>query len=112
MEAHEKGLDATRRWLLRTGEDNDLPSETHIRNYVEGAIKAYLSASNQVLVPREPTEEMMFHSFVAGFIRIGAKDDEALNLARSKLDMDGQREFCFAQYKAMIAATPNPFKDK
>lgn len=55
-----------------------------IRNneFAERIIQAYLSASGMVLLPKEPTEEMM----------------------KSELDK--------AVYKAYLADAPNPFKSK
>jgi len=79
---HEAGIEAAAQefancWLASF--------DSHkIRNneFAERIIKSYLSASGMVLMPREPTEQMM----------------------KSELDK--------AVYKAYLADAPNPFKSK
>jgi hypothetical protein len=62
MSAHEKGIEAAARSDAAVdGRDFDGLSRADKRRYLERpqlAIRAYLEASGQVLVPREPTNEM------------------------------------------------------
>jgi hypothetical protein len=55
----------------------------------EAAIQAYLSASNQVLAPMEPTKRMLV---------AGVRGEDISETAY--------------RYKAMLRFAPNPFKDK
>lgn len=73
------------------------------------SIQAYLSASGMVLLPRKATDEMKFHTLVAGYLASGASGDEALYLAKDKMDNDSYPALSDAQYVAMIAAFPDPF---
>lgn len=92
-EAHENGFKAARKWILM-GDAEEMPNESHIRNYVEGAIKAYLDASGLVLVPREPSADMM-----ADGMEVYCRKDDA-------------EEDVWNVYHEMIAAAPDPFRVK
>lgn len=78
----------------------------------ERIIQAYLSASGMVLVPRKATDEMKFHTLVAGYLAVGSEGDEALSLAKDKMNTEGYDEFSDAQYAAMLDAAPDPFKSQ
>lgn len=79
---------------------------------LEAAMKAYLEASGMVIVPCKATDEMKFHTLVAGYLAVGSTGDEALSLAKDKMNSEGYGEFSDAQYSALLASVPDPFKSK
>jgi len=85
-EAHEKGLQAALKEIHDVGMNTD----------VSEVIKAYLSASNQMIVPREATEEMLFAAWDRAPVEMNDMDDG----------------YYGAAYQDMIAAYPNPFESK
>lgn len=101
-EAHENGFKAARKWILM-GDAEEMPNESHIRNYVEGAIKAYLDASGLVLVPREPTDEMKLVGGLKCESMMFENDEDYTGVIFSDMGF---------VYRSMIAAAPNPFESK
>jgi len=97
MEAHERGMEAaTKVMRLGIGDPKSIPGPGSV-------IKAYLEASNQVLVPREPEAAM--------------KVDGGLKLESMMFEDDPEFTGVIFEdvkfiYRAMIDAAPNPFKDK
>ena len=83
---HESGIEAAFNVFDRSG---FFPHDSEI----EAAIQAYLSASGMVLVPREPTEEMMVD---------GVSEDQSHDIYRDVRSI----------YSAMLEAAPNPLKSK
>lgn len=80
---HEAGMEAASTVAFDWSGNAFYPDfEMETSEYVSRIIQAYLSASGMVLVPREPTEQMM----------------------KSELDK--------AIYKAYLADAPDPFKSK
>lgn len=100
---HEAGIEA---FLKQYREDDGFEL------WIERCVQAYLSASGMVLVPRKATDEMKFHTLVASYLAVGREGDEALSLAKDKMNTEGYGEFSDAQYAAMLEAAPNPFKSK
>ena len=91
-EAHEKGLEAAHQEVLKT-------LNIGIGKWtMERVIRAYLQASNQVLVPREPTEEMVKHLQMN--TEIGSYICE---------NWIGAYDVMGDYHAAMLAAAPNPF---
>ena len=82
-EAHEKGLEGVKLAYIAYGYQ------------FEKLIRSYLQASNQVLVTREPTEEM----------------SEKGEAAFSKDEFHMSVYHCVGEaYKAMVEAAPKPFE--
>lgn len=85
MSAHEKGIEAAGRdWLQQTG-------MLLINDEFESAVRAYLEASGQVLVPKEPTEGMLHQAYECDVKYV----DETSSPSE--------------YWAAMIAAYPQPF---
>jgi len=95
--SHDKGIEAA----IKEGEDIDWVScllGTGIgscQQLFEAQIQAYLSASNQVLVPIGPTPEMRLAAITSPLPSL--EDNRPLY------------EICWGR---MLSAYPNPFKDK
>jgi len=91
MNAHEKGIEAA----LRIVEDDwNVGSKRQMAASMGACISAYLEASGMVMVPREPTHEMMQAAFEAMFVG----------------EWDGtQAPMIGAGFDAAIAAAPSPF---
>jgi len=97
MEAHEKGLEAARNLLVMADGD------AYPWDHVEACIKAYLSASNKVLVPLEPSPQeqwtaAMRYRHDAGLL----PDTDRQALVRT----------AHWWHDAWVNSIPNPFKDK
>ncbi len=88
MEAHEKGIEAGI-------ESSGMAGWDHIEERAADFLKAYLSASNQVLVPRKVSREMDSAGYEACTWNI---------LDPSKKDHQDV-------YYAMVSAAPNPFSE-
>ncbi len=90
-EAHEKALDAAI-------EASGMGGWDHIEERMEDAIKAYLSASGLVVVPREPTPEMIAEAWASWKIRHPKPIGPGPGFVEA--------------ITASIAAAPNPFESK
>lgn len=91
-EAHDEGIEAV---------ISAFPLGAFDKKDVEAAIKAYLDASDLVLVPREPTKQMLQETseivtHVYGGDYNGYMDEDTAGAA----------------YACMISAAPNPFESK
>lgn len=110
---HELGIEAA----VRAGDDFPgmscfVNSKHRNEEWVKTIIQAYLSASDMVVLPREPTDEMKIDTMVVGYLSIGASREEAMALAKEKINHDDYAAFSDAQYSAMLSAFPDPFRTK
>lgn len=100
---HEAGIEAAVEMYRDTY--TDIGGTPHEKT-VEAMIKAYLSASGMVLVPRTATKEMI----VVG--------NETIEECIDSWNYDSGAGYSVEQraanqtFEAMIAASPNPFKSK
>jgi len=86
---HEAGIEAASDAYM------DGEPDFYLADRVSEIIQAYLSASGMVLVPRDPTEEMIFSAW-----------DRDTNIP-----VFGD-QFYTAAYHDMLEAAPDPFKSK
>lgn len=88
MATHKEALE---RAVIKWFDGNKSFVEEWHSEQLEAAIRAYLDARGLVMVPREPTPEMV---------------------VAARLDHEGEAYLPYSLYASMLAAAPNPFKDE